>query len=77
MLLGRVWRLLSPGVDNLFDIAGCITYISVNYGRQLIQDIFTFCIAFVLLPHTAHGLFPHVRLTIFLLSILIQQKKQL
>ena len=60
------------GVYNHFAIAGRITFNFMNYGRQWVQDIFTFCIVSVLLPCTEPSLVPHICLTVFLLSILIQ-----
>jgi len=62
------------GVHNLFAVAGRITFIFMNYGRQPVQDIFIFCISSVLLQHTEPSPLPHVCLAVFLQRTFIQQK---
>jgi len=59
------------GVFNLFGIASRVAFI-MNYGRQLVQDVLIFCIAYALLPHAQPSLLLHVYFALFLLSIRIQ-----
>ena len=58
-------------MHNLLAIAGRITFIFMNYGRQWIQDIFVFGIASVLLRHTEPSLLLDVSLAVFLLPVSI------
>jgi len=61
-------------MHNLFVLAGRITFIFMNYGRQSVQDIFIFCISSVLFQHTEPRPLPHACLAVFLQSTFIQQK---
>jgi len=64
-------RLCSTAEMHFFAIARRIMFIFMNYGCQWVEDIYLFCTAFVLLPHTQSGLLPYVTLAVFLQSIFI------
>jgi len=46
-------RLINARVHNLFDVAGRITFIFMNYSRQYFQDIFRFFALLLFCLHTS------------------------